>query len=166
MTLKKPLDMIAEWRKGCAIAGPLRNTDPVECPECTKALIDNLEKSIERYMFVPGFQTCDTCNFSLSSVNLHAGSGTLSARDSQDNCPNCNTPMRRVEERDLRESNYEDLCNLTLEHKRALDLLYQSTRTVDRSKRHEINDFLDKVKYVKRDEVLYADDEDSSYTEH
>jgi len=36
-----PLEMIAEWRKGCSVA-----QKPEECPECTLALINALEKSL------------------------------------------------------------------------------------------------------------------------
>jgi hypothetical protein len=40
-----PLDMIAEWRKGCSCAG---KEHPEECHECTLELIN----SIERYLKV------------------------------------------------------------------------------------------------------------------
>jgi hypothetical protein len=44
-----PPEMIAEWRKGCSVAGPaydhmmklpVGTSSPVECEECTEALID------------------------------------------------------------------------------------------------------------------------------
>lgn len=35
-----PLEMIAEWRKGCSCSSPEM---PEECSECTKALIDAIE---------------------------------------------------------------------------------------------------------------------------
>lgn len=38
-----PLEMIAEWRKGCSCAAPGK---PEECQECTVALINALERSI------------------------------------------------------------------------------------------------------------------------
>lgn len=55
-TLKTPLEMIAEWRKGCTGGGPvldqiegapLGTHSPAECVECTEALIDALEKRLE-----------------------------------------------------------------------------------------------------------------------
>lgn len=47
----KPLEMIAEWRKGCSIAGPASHGigiagsegSPEDCPECTSGLIQALE---------------------------------------------------------------------------------------------------------------------------
>lgn len=39
----EPLQMIAEWRKGCSCAAAGR---PEECPECTAALIDALEQAL------------------------------------------------------------------------------------------------------------------------
>jgi hypothetical protein len=48
----KPLEMIAEWRKGCTCGGPVLDQmegaapgthSPAECVECTVALIEALE---------------------------------------------------------------------------------------------------------------------------
>lgn len=39
-----PLANIAEWRKGCGNALPQMGHDPAECSECTKALIEAIEK--------------------------------------------------------------------------------------------------------------------------
>ena len=45
-----PLEMIAEWRRGCSCAGPRaperETTSPVECIECTEALVDAIEKHV------------------------------------------------------------------------------------------------------------------------
>lgn len=50
-----PLKMIEEWKKGCSCAGamfdkitgkPAGTTPPEECHECTRALIDAIEKSL------------------------------------------------------------------------------------------------------------------------
>ena len=49
-----PLEMIAEWRKGCTCAGPTavthglapEGTGPEDCPECTVGLIDHLEAAL------------------------------------------------------------------------------------------------------------------------
>lgn len=51
-----PLEMIAEWRKGCSCAGayfdkmmghPEGTTQPEECHECTRGLIDALETKLK-----------------------------------------------------------------------------------------------------------------------
>lgn len=51
-----PLEMIAEWRKGCSCGGPMFDltegrargtTSPAQCEECTVALIDAIER-VER----------------------------------------------------------------------------------------------------------------------
>lgn len=47
--------MIAEWRKGCSNAGPMNDTvygkkagstEPEQCRECTRALIDAIEAKL------------------------------------------------------------------------------------------------------------------------
>lgn len=49
-----PLEMIAEWRKGCSCGGPMFDamegnprgtTSPAQCEECTVALIDAIESA-------------------------------------------------------------------------------------------------------------------------
>lgn len=42
------LEMIAEWRKGCSIAGPACGQDdsPANCSECTEGLIDAIERKV------------------------------------------------------------------------------------------------------------------------
>lgn len=48
-----PLQMIAEWRRGCSNAGPRNasglgaDTTPAECIECTEGLINALEQSLQ-----------------------------------------------------------------------------------------------------------------------
>ena len=54
-----PLEMIAEWRKGCSCAGPLHDqlyakdeanaTSPAECTECTEGLVRALEEYLKCY---------------------------------------------------------------------------------------------------------------------
>lgn len=46
----KPLEMIAEWRKGCSVAGPLvePNGSPADCFECTEELVRALERRLSR----------------------------------------------------------------------------------------------------------------------
>jgi hypothetical protein len=44
MMKNSPLEMIAEWRKGCSVA-----QKPEECPECTLALINALEKALKHH---------------------------------------------------------------------------------------------------------------------
>lgn len=52
-----PLEMIAEWRKGCSCAGPLYDemfgrpegtSSPAECEACTVGLIDALERALRQ----------------------------------------------------------------------------------------------------------------------
>lgn len=52
-----PLEMIAEWRKGCSCAGPEYDrimgkpegtTSATECADCTEGLIDALEDRLRR----------------------------------------------------------------------------------------------------------------------
>lgn len=44
----KPIEMIAEWQKGCSIAGPACGQDdsPAECIECTEGLINAMAKAM------------------------------------------------------------------------------------------------------------------------
>ncbi len=45
-----PSEMIQEWHNGCSCAGPLVGLPPghpEQCLECTRALIDTLEKKLE-----------------------------------------------------------------------------------------------------------------------
>lgn len=67
--LKRPLEMIAEWKKGCSIAGPQsgEGDSPANCFECTAALIDALESvlrepSVEMIEDVAGSQEWDYRN--------------------------------------------------------------------------------------------------------
>ena len=56
-----PLEMIAEWRKGCSNAGPMHSKcfpdgEPIKtgyCVECTEALIDALEAKIREQQVEP-----------------------------------------------------------------------------------------------------------------
>lgn len=44
-----PLDMIAEWKNGCTVAGPNSvhgQAEPVQCQECTAGLIAALEEAL------------------------------------------------------------------------------------------------------------------------
>lgn len=48
-----PLEMIAEWRNGCSVAGHNSvalggDPNPAACVECTTALIDALERELRR----------------------------------------------------------------------------------------------------------------------
>lgn len=56
---------------------------------------------------VPGRWRCPKCNFSLSSMNLNLGNGTVSMRDEPgEKCPNDGSPMWRVSYKEA----YEELC--------------------------------------------------------
>ena len=52
--MMRPLEMIAEWRRGCTVAGPLLGYDdsPAECAECTDALIDAIESHLTAEKFL------------------------------------------------------------------------------------------------------------------
>jgi len=45
-----PLEMIAEWRKGCTCAD---SEHPEQCPECTRELINAMEKVLPFYQAAP-----------------------------------------------------------------------------------------------------------------
>lgn len=56
---------------------------------------------LERLVYVPGLWRCAKCDFTLLQSNLNALDGTVTARDTPgDKCPNCNSPLWRVSERD------------------------------------------------------------------
>lgn len=58
---------------------------------------------LEKQVYVPGLWRCPKCNFQLVQANLHAATGTVSARDEPgDKCPNCNRPLWRTTERQAR----------------------------------------------------------------
>lgn len=52
-----PLQMIAEWEKGCSCAGPAHDaifrpknpTSPTECEPCTQGLIDALKAALPKH---------------------------------------------------------------------------------------------------------------------
>lgn len=56
---------------------------------------------LERLVFVPGLWRCPKCKFSLLQANLNAQDGSVTARNEPgDKCPNCNSSLWRVSERD------------------------------------------------------------------
>jgi len=56
---------------------------------------------LEGLVYVPGLWRCAKCEFQLTQMNLNANTGNVSARDEPgDKCPNCNSPLWRVTERD------------------------------------------------------------------
>lgn len=74
------LEMIAEWRKGCSVAP----TKPEDCPNCTLALVNALEKTmvhelqlanclawyIERYRCKCGHHWCTRCKMDREATKL------------------------------------------------------------------------------------------------
>lgn len=47
-----PLEMIAEWRKGCSVTDTLSpDAHPVDCKDCTIGLIDALEKRLQNTLW-------------------------------------------------------------------------------------------------------------------
>ena len=58
-------------------------------------------KRLEKLVYVPELWRCPKCEFQLIQANLNAGDGSVTARDQPgDKCPNCNSPLWRVTERD------------------------------------------------------------------
>lgn len=54
-------------------------------------------------VYVPGVWRCAKCDFRLIQSNLNANTGNVTARDtSGDKCPNCNSPLWRLTERQER----------------------------------------------------------------
>ena len=55
---------------------------------------------LEKLVYVPGLWRCAKCDFSILQSNLNARDGTITARDEPgDKCPNCDSPLWRVTER-------------------------------------------------------------------
>lgn len=55
---------------------------------------------LARLVYVPGLWFCPKCKFELLQSNLNCSDGTVTARDQAgDKCPNCDTPLWRVSER-------------------------------------------------------------------
>jgi len=64
-----------------------------------EALAENAR--LARLVYVPGQWRCAKCKFTLIQANLNANDGTVTARDQPgDKCPNCDSPLWRVTERD------------------------------------------------------------------
>lgn len=70
----------------------------------TASRIKELEgevERLERLVYVPGLWRCAKCSFSLLQSNLNSADGSVTARDEPgDKCPNCDSPLWRVTERD------------------------------------------------------------------
>jgi len=45
-----PLEMIAEWRRGCSCSG---KGHPENCQKCTRGLIDSLEMALKNTQEIP-----------------------------------------------------------------------------------------------------------------
>ena len=57
-------------------------------------------ESLERQVYVSGLWGCPKCKFSLMQGAINACDGSVSTRDEPgEKCPNCNTPLWRVTER-------------------------------------------------------------------
>lgn len=56
--------------------------------------------ALARQVYVPGLWRCPKCEFQLVQANLNARDGSVTCRDQPgDKCPNCNSPLWRVSER-------------------------------------------------------------------
>ncbi|HQT62795.1 hypothetical protein [Acidiphilium sp.] len=64
-------------------------------------------EAAEKLVYVPGVWQCAKCNFELIQSNLNARDGTVTARDTPgEKCPNCNSPLWRVTERERHHQMY------------------------------------------------------------
>lgn len=83
----------------------------------------------EDLVYVPGLWRCAKCKFELVQATLNAVDGTVSARDTPgEKCPNCQSPLWRVTERDARQEAQRE-CDVMWEKGRAATL-------------HQVADFL------------------------
>jgi len=77
---------------------------PALCQQALRAIELEAEKeALAKLVYVPGLWRCAKCEFTLVQRTLYAQSGTVGPRDEPgDKCPNCNSPLWRVTERDDR----------------------------------------------------------------
>ena len=73
----------------------------VETEKRAKEEAETENARLARLVYVPGQWRCAKCKFTLIQANLNANGGTVTARDQPgDKCPNCDSPLWRVTERD------------------------------------------------------------------
>lgn len=81
-------------------------------------LIVKLERRVdelERLVYVPGLWRCPRCAFNLMRTTLNVSTGRASADDTcGEKCPNCQSPLWRVTERDAGNELVERLHRLQL----------------------------------------------------
>lgn len=88
-----------------------------------------VSEDLARLVYVPGLWRCAKCEFTLTQMNLNANTGAVTARDDTgDKCPNCQSPLWRVTERDARQEAQRE-CEAMWEKGRAATL-------------HQVADFL------------------------
>lgn len=103
------------------LSSPAHNADDYD--RAVRALLADFETELTRLeglVYVPGVWRCAKCDFRLIQSNLNASDGTVTARDTPgDKCPNCQSPLWRVTERqertealDMIEKGLERQCNL------------------------------------------------------
>jgi len=93
-----------------------RVADLVNETEALRARVAELEALV----YVPGLWRCAKCDFQLSQMNLHAGSGNVSPRNEPGGtCPNCHGPLWRVTERQSGNRLCDDLERVVLERNAA-----------------------------------------------
>jgi rubrerythrin len=86
-------------RDTCARAEAAETALAAEKRAREEALAENAR--LARLVYVPGQWRCAKCKFTLIQANLNANDGTVTARDQPgDKCPNCDSPLWRVTERD------------------------------------------------------------------
>ena len=77
-------------------------------------------EAAEQQIYVPGLWRCAKCNFELLQSNLNAADGTVTPRDTPgEKCPNCDSPLWRVTERQRHHAIYEDAVQFMREARTA-----------------------------------------------
>jgi hypothetical protein len=102
-----------------------------------ESLLRRIEE-LEALVYVPGLWRCTKCDFQLIQANMSAHSGTVTARDEPgDKCPNCDSPLWRVTERqagnnliDRMEPMQEELTSLRAEASRLQEEINNSVECV------------------------------------
>lgn len=78
-------------------------------------------ESLEKQVYVPGLWRCPKCNFQLVQSYLHAATGAVGMRDTPgEKCPNCDSPLWRVTERQAG-NDMVDRCQEQMERAKMLD---------------------------------------------
>lgn len=101
--------------------------------ETLRSRVGELEKERDKLaalVYVPGLWRCAKCEFKLMQSTLYAQSGTVGPRDDPgEKCPNCNSPLWRVSERDAGNETV-DRCEAELKRANTLQSDLEQMRKV------------------------------------